>query len=54
MARDQGRMRVKTVMMNKSAPWIALAGALALAACTTTDPYTGMRLMWLSMVRSST
>ena len=29
-------------MMNKSAPWIALAGALALAACTTTDPYTGM------------
>ncbi len=30
-------------MMKKTAPWIALAGAAVLAAaCTTTDPYTGM------------
>jgi outer membrane protein OmpA-like peptidoglycan-associated protein len=29
-------------MMKKTAPWIALMGAATLAACTTTDPYTGM------------
>jgi outer membrane protein OmpA-like peptidoglycan-associated protein len=29
-------------MMKKTALWLALASAAALAACTTTDPYTGM------------
>lgn len=30
------------MMMKKTALWLALASAAALAACTTTDPYTGM------------
>ncbi|MBW8858474.1 MAG: hypothetical protein JF570_01720, partial [Caulobacter sp.] len=30
------------MMMKKSALWLAMASVAALAACTTTDPYTGM------------
>jgi hypothetical protein len=37
------RKRERPAMMKKIAPWIALMGAASLtAACTTTDPYTGM------------
>jgi outer membrane protein OmpA-like peptidoglycan-associated protein len=38
----EGKTAMMTKTAPKTAPWIALAGALTLAACTTTDPYTGM------------